>query len=527
MGVNIYLDILPHEITEDEWEEVYEETLQILSAYPFVDIVTDQDTYNCNWRYMTRTKERTIRFIDNEVGWHTVGDEVTLRTAESFALARNLNYYRKNTSQERNCHDILFSKTWRLGDIPNQLKDIKAASAIVFDSKTQGKPFHIPLLAIACLIESRFPYYAVVRGDVTAAQMKKAVEWANKILSKPIHLSDRLDNKKLLNRIQNKIVDESILLEMFMLVTMQKQDNKFGQFLRENFSRETIFNYFVAQFNEQEIGTVGFSMELTNYLELGFSLADACELCVLNREGCKIEPEKFIRSALLLEWPTGEKRLSDYIPLNVNDPSSDAPETVYSLFGKSILKMAGFAEQMKVTMTFSEAVKVLNEKFGEKYDVKSLVQKSHEEDDEITAAKDELFKILEQKSFHTINEISSEISDPTELITWKQGDIIHPTLEKSIHRLKEYVEKRLERDKDFFAKFQSMEKNAQMHYLIKCNKYFYIHENVWQSIYDQIDDHYITNRILSILSIVAEEKNINEFCKSLLNNQELFKEYML
>lgn len=57
---------------------------------------------------------------------------------------------------------------------------------LAWGSKTQGLDYHIPLLAIGCLLETRFPDAVAVSGDITLSQCRKAVDWANQFLSKSI-----------------------------------------------------------------------------------------------------------------------------------------------------------------------------------------------------------------------------------------------------------------------------------------------------------------------------------------------------
>ena len=63
----------------------------------------------------------------------------------------------------------------------------------LWGNKTQGEPYHMYLLSIACLIEARLGYKAFVYGDITRGQCRKAVEMANEYLDMPIDIPDRCD----------------------------------------------------------------------------------------------------------------------------------------------------------------------------------------------------------------------------------------------------------------------------------------------------------------------------------------------
>ena len=41
MGVYLELDILPHMIDKLKWQEVYMETLELINAYPFTDVIVE------------------------------------------------------------------------------------------------------------------------------------------------------------------------------------------------------------------------------------------------------------------------------------------------------------------------------------------------------------------------------------------------------------------------------------------------------------------------------------------------------
>jgi hypothetical protein len=94
MGGYIRLEILPMEMEPVEWERVYEESLLLVGAYPFLDLLVDEGTYRVLWSYVDRSRERPLRQAENGFGWYVFGDEVSLQTGEPFELLRNLEVYR-------------------------------------------------------------------------------------------------------------------------------------------------------------------------------------------------------------------------------------------------------------------------------------------------------------------------------------------------------------------------------------------------------------------------------------------------
>lgn len=527
MGVMIYLNIMPNHINEADWLKVYEETLEIINGYPFLDSIFDSQTYGCNWKYVTRTKEREIKFAEDQIGWHTICDETSLKMGETFFLIKDIHYYRNDFNKSGNCDDILFSSIHYYFNSNEELERIHVADFVVFDAKTQGEPYHIPLLAIACLIESRFPEQAIVKGDISIGQMEEAVKWANSFLKHPITLTERADIEKLLFRIQKVVKDEYSALEVLMHSTMRELDVELGNLIRRQFSPETILAYFLSEFKRYKIGTIGFSNELAHFIDLGFRLEDASKLCVLDPAGCNYDAKEFAKEVISMNWATEKNSLVEPISMEINAPNSTHPETVSSMFGKTFLRMAGFQDSMKSNLSFDQVVRILQNQLGDLCDLDLIVAEMSDRKENSTGLFNKFYSELEKYvESDELSEVQYIITDAEDLIAWKSGDKIHPNLEKGILMVKEFVERLLENEKELFANFQNMTNKDKMRKLIQSNSFFYIHKKVWDEILDNINESQMINKILGVLSIKAEEININKLCKSLVNNQELFKAYI-
>ena len=146
MGVYLGLEILPDYIYQDDWERVFEESLELIQAYPFATLSVEQkDDYK---RFVLEpTKEQQL-YVNGKTEryWKINGDLESKEKGEGFTLSSYLERYSgwKKDIQEK---EILLYQLGNSG---------KGASE-VFYAKTQGLPYHIPLLAIATLIESRLP----------------------------------------------------------------------------------------------------------------------------------------------------------------------------------------------------------------------------------------------------------------------------------------------------------------------------------------------------------------------------------
>ncbi|MEW9110042.1 MAG: hypothetical protein AB2374_11890 [Cytobacillus gottheilii] len=188
MGIYVGLDIIPQKISQEEWQNVFEETLQLIKAYPFATQNVD-NVDGFKRLVLDRTEEQFVEgYGPEEKYWKINGDLESKETGESFTLFSNFERYRE-FNEDKLKEDILLYLTEEGGGRARK----------VFYSKTQGKDYHTFLLGIATLIESRFPKFACVYGDISKEQAQKAVEWANSILEKPIALPVRVNYSKLLS----------------------------------------------------------------------------------------------------------------------------------------------------------------------------------------------------------------------------------------------------------------------------------------------------------------------------------------
>lgn len=80
----------------------------------------------------------------------------------------------------------------------------------VFESKTQGYPYHYAVLAVGMLLESSFPRHALVRGDFTRRQCEQTAEWTASILGRRLPLPVLVDKPRLWSRLLEAFPDLAI-----------------------------------------------------------------------------------------------------------------------------------------------------------------------------------------------------------------------------------------------------------------------------------------------------------------------------
>src|SRR6056297_1881057 len=184
MGIVIELSVDFSRITQDQWTAVYEETLQLIEQYPFMEKVVDRDSYDETMIYADRTKERYLSpWYPDTLGWFSIGDLGSFEHTETFLLFRDINYYKDIDTTQRD-GDIYFSLIDHHGTPMPEIRALSTDGYHVFDGKTQGYDSHKYLLGIATLIEDRLKPHAVVSGDITRAQIQESVDWVNQYKSK-------------------------------------------------------------------------------------------------------------------------------------------------------------------------------------------------------------------------------------------------------------------------------------------------------------------------------------------------------
>lgn len=192
MGIFVRLDIIADQIDADQWATVYDMTLEVCQSCGLMVQTKREITYsggNFNKRVLRLSISKQIeRDIDNgERNWHVMGDIQSGETGESFVFYRNLLYYRSQSSIEKLNNDDILAK--------------HVNNRCVFDSKTQGHQYHIPLLACAMLVEHHFTPYALVGGGINLKQCQLAQALLKDILGLDVKLPVCVDSQSLKSRL--------------------------------------------------------------------------------------------------------------------------------------------------------------------------------------------------------------------------------------------------------------------------------------------------------------------------------------
>lgn len=125
MGIFLNLYVIPQRIEPERWRKAYLETLKLIEAYPFMDIV-EEKWNGIRYRYTTRTKHVWDTPAQERGGWSTIGDLVTGSRTEWFTPGSDITGYLPRNGVTDNGVDILLTELYGFYDLerPNTVIDI-------------------------------------------------------------------------------------------------------------------------------------------------------------------------------------------------------------------------------------------------------------------------------------------------------------------------------------------------------------------------------------------------------------------
>lgn len=332
MGICIHMNI-SYSVTREEWADVYQETLRLVEAFPMAE-VRGVPVRGILTRCLVQTVEREF---DNEwddsvcVGWKANGDYDTISSAEEYFLPRDLV---RDDRFDEDAPDALY------GQLPVYLdgydwKDRRFDCCYsLWGRKTQGEPYHMYVLAVACLIAARLGRKAYVSGDITYGQCERAVRMANEHLDEPIAVPDWCDMDRLLERVRGLSLTQQEVLALFTRLYLGERDAAFGAYVREHFSEQECDAYWAQRFDGYEVGAVGFNRALKEYLLWGFGLERLCSLVSLTDDEGNDLHERFVTKIMDSKLHLREKDCTDVLDI---DADQDVPYGIGIQFAQVFL----------------------------------------------------------------------------------------------------------------------------------------------------------------------------------------------
>lgn len=500
MGVFINLSI-SHSVTKDEWASVYRETLRLVETLPFAER-REVPVRGIMTRCLVPTKEREQRYAWNKdklcTGWSADGDYESLCTAERFFVPRDLV---TDNGYDPHAPDAMFSI------LPNYLRynhnDPRFFRCYdLWDAKTQGEPYHMYLLAVGCLIESRLGSKAFLHGDITKRQCRKAVEIANEHLDNKIDIPACCDPERLLERIRTFPLSESEIMNVYTSFYLGKRDAAFGDDLRKQFSEKAADLYWRERIGNHPVKKNGFTSAIYEYLLWGFSLKSLAGYLSFDEEEGNMYYEEYVRQIMETKLYLKDKGRHDLPRADIED---EHPFEIDAMFVQVIL--GGAANKIiDRYIPLDDIRRDLISSIGDKCDVNQVIDNYLKEDaDHQNAQNAEAGIPLKERGEKGIShEVSAGLTQNKEVVRkeikanydqydiaeyealpyYEFGDSINPVIAKQVGRYFSFYRSKIKESK--FAELMGKSPEERCGWLIFQNRSVLLRDIDWEKIFADI-----------------------------------------
>ncbi len=528
MGIFIYQE-LSKSITREEWKRVYEETLVLVDALPLAERRTV--TYaGKDLVCVMRTRERKTEW---GTGWRASMDYFTLKEAEAYWVPRDLD----DGQIDLAAGDAMMGALPAYMDYDWEDERVNHTYSL-WDAKTQGEPYHMYLLAVACLIEDRLGEKAFVHGDITLGQCRKAVELANRYLKEPIRVPSRCDAERLYSRVSSLPLGETEKLAVFECFYLGGKDKDFYAFEQKYFGPAIIKEYWKKRFADTPVGWEGFNRNLKRYLLSGLGLEELCRMAVLKDEEGNLQYEKFIKAVMDAKLHWKEKHTQDCLEI---DQDCEQPYSIWTLFAGFVF---GSARNPKVDryIPVEEIREALKRGLGTECDVDTYIDqylkeeadapqvdisKENLSEEELAAmAKADGAEVLTQFMDRTKDSLFSQyaqydIADYDDLIYFKKGNTIVPGLEKALKTSFSFYHGAVK--EEVYRELMKAEPEDRCVYLIEANRRLLLRECDWERIFSDIKEHpRAFARYYPAVRVVADSSELRQMVTAFVLNDELY-----
>lgn len=507
MGIYIGIDIIPNKINEDEWKLVFEETLQLIQEYPFATLNVDS-VDGFKRIVLERTKEQ---YFEEEGYWKINGDLKSKETGESFTMFSSLNKY-SGSKEERLKEEILLY----------YVEDGRPGAREVFYNKTQGKDYHTYMLAIAALIETRFPKCACVYGDISKKQAQEAVDWANSILEKPIDLPIRVNPIKLLERLGVIDLDEKRLEALYELAIGVNEE--VDVLVGKRFKMNTVRKYFVKELLEfDSVAQLGAKLIIIRYLNAGLPLEVLTDICCFDSNGPKFDLFEFTK-VICSTWVIVEPEIRENMKLVKR--FTDNPETMQAQIENMFLDMEFMGRRTVRYIPKEEVIRILN---GELYDssqLEKIIETKYQEIVKMLEGKGRKLKEIEDESYAKTEQ--NVIHTLDRLLFWNDRYEINENITNTMATIKTDVEKSIASRSNLMQIIKEAEEQNQLNkvlsQLIQDNHSLVLTREAWDWIEGEPYD--VKKRMVVMLLMYKNSGELRKLYRALFENKALFYKYI-
>lgn len=243
-----------------------------------------------------------------------------------------------NTNKPDNGADVLFEDWYPEDpDIPTP-----TGTRWIWGAKTQGRPGHIPLLAIACLFADRFPEAVHIGGDITAGQCRAAVRLASQCLDQPVQMPVACRAEALLRRPRKTNIPVRKQVEAFFQLYLGRLTPEAGNVLKEGFPEGELYRYFRNRLASGTERRADFERAVRDYLLLDLNPVDLLNILTQNQLGPRLPLEEILSHlfACRVRIPLDQKNCTDPLGLDAAvEGDEESPHEIEALMGRTFFAM--------------------------------------------------------------------------------------------------------------------------------------------------------------------------------------------
>ena len=478
MGIFIYMNV-SKSIADEEWEPFYEEATQLAQKFGLFDIMKREfygGEMNCAVP-VEEYEERGCRV------WCTAGDLRSMQNAEGFYKPRDFRKGVMATGQEEEVDAILSvtsdSPYARISDHGGWNRHLWG----LWFNKTQGLPYHMYLLAIACVAAERFGNRVYVHGNITRGQCRAAVKLAGEELGREIPLPDTCDAESLCCRISKLPLPEDEKVKMFFLTYLGGvYDVKCREILLKYFP-DGLEQYWENEFKNLKYINYEKMEEFQKFLSMGYELKELCEYISWHEEASDTIAEAFIRYIMKTELHNKEKDCQDWL---VTDCESEEPDSIYTQMAQCLF---GGARNWRINryVPLDELEQILTAYFGMYCDVKAIIQEAVCQEDKDTPA-DRMNAFMNEQQEAVMEEAEEyDIWYHQQLPFYKEGNRLSPKMKENLDAFFLLYEG-LHESEETYTSLDRGTLWEKCSFLIQNNRNLLLTEEQWNRIFKKIEE---------------------------------------
>lgn len=526
MGIFLNLEIMPWKIRPEDWQAVYQESLKLVDAFPFLDVVKKSKNgrdYVCG----TRSRSRTGIFGRECQGWRSVGDMETGSNTEDYILYSDIHEYLHGEggpgSDEADILAVLMDASdWRQPENTTN----------VFGGKTQGERSHIPLLAIACMAEDRLPEgCAAVSGDINLAQCRRAVSWASQELGRPVSLPAVCRKEALHRRLSAIGLKGRELVEKMIELSLEG-GWELGDFLQEKES-DGWYAYFRDAFKGCDAGTMELERTVRRYLEMDGDFKNLCRMLVSDPEGRRLPLEDFLQVIVRIKLHVQEKETYDFTRTDRQNPEKDTVDDIGALMKRMFGGLFGLGNHnVNAYVPLEEIRESCREVCGESCDIDGTIGRALERQ----AGEDKKESVQSMLYDGRLEEMAGErekekeelaekydVVDKDGLGAWREGCRVEPKLEEWLLTLCRQLHGFSEKH---FGEFQALGASGREDFFLRgYDHHVLLTDAVWDRIWEGIMDDAYIRRIHALWWVDTMTKSGSDICEMMYRYPEMYEYY--